>query len=87
MVLDLDLLLMVIMGLNGVEPKLVHKSRSRSNNWVWNWKWWLSLETSQAVTIRRVASTMSSSLALVSVLVSTESLRGIELARTVKAWE
>ena len=82
--MKLDLLL--VMGLNRVEPKLVHK---RCNNWVWNLnlEWWLGLEARQAVTVRRVAFAMSCSLTLVSVLVATESLGSVKLARTVKAWE
>lgn len=42
----------------------------------------LGLETNQAV-VSRIASTHSCSLALVSVLVAAESLRGVELSRAV----
>jgi hypothetical protein len=66
-------------GRKGVHPKLFHKRC----NWVCRW---LRLDASQAG-VSGVASAKGGSLSLVGVLVASESLGGVELARAVEAWE
>lgn len=66
-------------GRKGVNPKLFHKRFNRVCRW-------LRLDASQAG-IGGVASAKGGSLSLVGVLVASESLGGVELARAVEAWE
>jgi hypothetical protein len=66
-------------GRKGVGPKLFNKRC----NWVCRW---LGLDPSQAG-ISGVASAKGGSFSLVGVLVASESLGGVELARAELAWE